>query len=97
MIYEYRQTGWIGTVEVNQVTGIESGRTQRQCLSRLEPGVPIYLHCPDQPRMTVDHIFLPTSTLLVEFSKIYLGVSGIKVMSIIVKAALTPPPTASHR
>ena len=26
-----------------------------KCLSRLEPGVPIHLHCPDPPRLTVAH------------------------------------------
>jgi len=59
-IFIYRQTGWIGTA------GLKPGETQRQndspglplCLSRLEPRVPIHLHCPDQPRLTVAYIFM---------------------------------------
>ena len=27
--------------------------TETKCLSRLEPGVPIHLHCPDPPHLTV--------------------------------------------
>ena len=30
---EYRQTGWIGTVEVNRDTGLEPGETQIQNVS----------------------------------------------------------------
>ena len=31
--FAYRQTGWIGTVEVNWDTGLEPGETQRQNFS----------------------------------------------------------------
>ena len=32
-VLQYRQTGWIGTKEVNQNTGLEPGETQRQNVS----------------------------------------------------------------
>ena len=34
--------------------GVRAGKdTETKCLSRLEPGVPINLQCPDPPRLTV--------------------------------------------
>ena len=45
--FNYRQTGWIGTVEVNRD-------------ARLKPHVPIY--CPDPPRLTVTQTSLKDHT-----------------------------------
>ena len=42
----FRQTVWIGTVEVNWDAGLV-------CLSRLEPRFPIHLHDPHPPHPTV--------------------------------------------
>ena len=36
----------------------DSGDILSLCLSRLEPRVPIHLHCPDSPRLTVGQIDL---------------------------------------
>ena len=46
--FQCHQTVWIGTVEVNQDTGLELGK----CLSQLESGAPIHLHSPDRPLLT---------------------------------------------
>ena len=40
-------------MEVNRDTGLEPGESETKCLSRLEPGVPIHLHCPDPPCLMV--------------------------------------------
>ena len=49
LIYNFRQTGWIGTVEVNRDTGLKPGETQRQSVSpglspasQFTSAVPIY-------------------------------------------------------
>ena len=52
--FYYRQTGWIGTVEVNRDMGLEPGETQRQNV------FPFW--CPDSP-------LLSQSTPLLESTK----------------------------
>ena len=40
-------------------SGFRPGETETKCHSRLEPGVPIHLRCPDQPQLTVLSFVVP--------------------------------------
>ena len=55
--------------------GAQTGRDRDQislCLSQLEPGVPIHLHCPDPPRLTV-YVYVAPSHIVVAFSIVKRG------------------------
>ena len=56
-LFHYRQTGWIGTVEVNRDTGLKPGETFCLCVYPSLSPVSRFTSCLDPPRLTVLNIF----------------------------------------